>query len=91
MEEHVRSVLSLQIPQSTMVAQPLSVGWPVLLFEADSFQSISKSDPDRLIKSHGLKLLPVGNQCCLSCTPTSCQPSGANMPVTTGRMAKVIT
>lgn len=47
------------------------LGWPVLLFAADSLESISKSDPDHLIKSHGLKLVPTDNQCCLSYTPTN--------------------
>lgn len=96
LEEHVRYILGVQIPYITMVvAQPFEwhhlLGWPALLFEADSFKSRSKSDSDHLIKSHGLKLLPTGNQCCLSYTPISIPPSGANMPVTTGRMARSIT
>lgn len=88
---HLECAIPIDHHGGTTIEWHHFLGWPVLLFEADSFKSISKSapPPPHLIKSHGLKLLPIGNQCCLSCTPTTFPRSGANMPVTAGRMAQV--
>lgn len=61
------------------------LGRLVLLFEADSFKSISNLDPDHLIKSQALELVPAGNQCCLSQAPTDFPPPVANTPPQEGR------
>lgn len=69
--EYISFISSVQSPQINEVAQPLTewhylLGWLVVVFGADSFKSISNFDPDHLIRSQALRLVPTGNQCCLS-------------------------